>query len=458
MFSGFNKFSGQRDCPFAAFRCWKFATSNPCLLLLLLTSCATPRSIPEWSLELDAGPYHRENGIVEITLPTGLESGAPLALKNPATGRLLPLQRRTGASAVFVLDEPLAAGQKRTYQLVKPGKKQAETVKATDKNGVLTIAAGNKNVLNYQMDTRYPPPGNPDYYRRSGFIHPLYSPGGQVITDGFPEDHMHQHAIFFAYTNTTYRDSFTDFWNQQLEKAGVEFVELREKQSGPVFAGFTARHRHSSRQFGPVLEEEWKVEVFELTRLRRTAGEENRDSESGRVGEGATSGKGAAGDFYVLDLQSTQKITGADTLFINQYHYGGLGIRGSAEWNMADSLRFSNPMQILTSEGLRDRVAANHSRPRWTAIYGQIDGQTAGLAVLDHPDNFRHPQPIRMHPEMPYFSLSPMVLGAYPLVSGETYRMKYRIVAFQGEPDPKRLEALWRDYAVPPTYRVEKSE
>lgn len=394
------------------------------LLLVLLSACTAPRAIPGWSIELQAGAHHRKNAIVEFTLPTGFAHHNPLALLNPLTGQSTPIQRRVNASAVFILDEPLAAGQKRTYQLVKLRNKSTKIIQAHENSGTLALTTGNQQILDYQMDTRYPPPGNPDYYRRSGFIHPLYSPGGQVVTDGFPEDHMHQHALFFAYTNTTYRDSFTDFWNQQLEKAAVEFVELKEKRSGPVFAGFTARHRHSSRQFGPVLEEEWQVEAYEPA--------------------------GAAGGLYVLDLQSTQKITGADTLFINEYHYGGLGIRGSAEWNAADSLRYSNPMQVLTSEGLRDRVAANHSRPRWTAIYGQIDGRMAGLAVFDHPDNFRHPQPIRMHPEMPYFSLSPMVLGAYQLVPGETYKMKYRIVTFQGEPDAERLEALWQDYAVPP--------
>ena len=389
------------------------------ILANLLAACTGSRFITGNQVEIDAGKYDRDHSIVRLPAIPGLKRNALLALQHPDNGYLTPVQRNEEGEGFFILDEPLGHGQKRTYRLVKPDKKAAGGFKVESRDGDLITSANEKNVLTYHMDTQHPPPGNPDFYRRSGYIDPLYNPAGQALTDGFPLGHMHQHALFFAYTNTTYRDSFTDFWNQHLQKATVAFEKLEKTESGPVFAGFTTRQIHSSNQFGPVLAEEWQVASFQ------------------------------PGDYYITDLRTTQNIIGKYPLRINEYHYGALGIRGSAEWNESDTLRFTNPMQVLTSEGVRDREKANHSRPRWTAVYGKIGGKWAGLAVLDHPDNFRHPTPIRVHPDMPYFSVSPMVLGAYSLDPGQTYRFRYQVVAFEGEPDADLLEKLWRDFAEP---------
>ena len=34
---------------------------------------------------------------------------------------------------------------------------------------------------------------------------------------------------------------------------------------------------------------------------------------------------------------------------------------------------------------------------------GTIDGQEVGITILGHPDNFRAPQPMRLHPTEPFF-------------------------------------------------------
>ena len=75
----------------------------------------------------------------------------------------------------------------------------------------------------------------------------------------------------------------------------------------------------------------------------------------------------------------------------------------------------------------------------------------AGIAVFDNPDNFRYPQPVRVHPEMPYFCFAPMVEGAMIIAPGAIYQSQYRIVTFDGPPDVKQLDAMWKDYANPIT-------
>jgi hypothetical protein len=243
------------------------------------------------------------------------------------------------------------------------------------------------------------------------------------LTDGFPAGHTHQHGIFYAWVNTTYRGDFTDFWNQQKETGTVAFRELTDSGSGPVYAHFATKHEALSLEHGPVLAETWETETYAIP------------------------------DYHVIDLTVGQQIIGSDTLFINKYHYGGMGLRMTAEWNEVDSVNYTGPMQVITSEGITHRDSANHTRPNWTAVYGPIDGSTSGVALFDHPSNFRFPQPVRVHPSMPYFVLAPMVEDAFELVPGEEYRFSYRILSFDGEPDPETLDAMWRAYAAEKTVR-----
>ena len=80
-------------------------------------------------------------------------------------------------------------------------------------------------------------------------------------------------------------------------------------------------------------------------------------------------------------------------------------------------------------------------------MYGKIDGDWCGIAAIAHPDNFRYPQPVRLHPEKPYFCFAPMVLGDFQIKPNEPYVSRFRFVAFDGKPDPEQLNAIMKEYA-----------
>ena len=113
----------------------------------------------------------------------------------------------------------------------------------------------------------------------------------------------------------------------------------------------------------------------------------------------------------------------------------------------------SGHSDFLTSEGKR-RADGNHTRPRWVDLSGEVDGKVGGLTILDHPANFRFPQPVRLHPNMPYLSFAPEVLGEFEIVPGEKYVSRYRLIAHDGPPDPKLIERIWDDYSDPPKVRI----
>lgn len=385
-------------------------------LSLLVCSCGSN----DHEFTLVAGEVDREQSLISVSIPASLlGEEKELEVVNQESGVSTPAQRIDAQKAVFMLDQPLKKGTERTYVFRSATEKpQAQDgFQSLEKGGDLLLTAGEKVMLTYNQSTDCPPEGLPSYYCRSGYIHPLYSPGGAILTDDFPSGHTHQHGLFFAWVKTNFRGDFTDFWNQQHETGTAAHQELREAVSGAVFAGFTARLQQISLKHGPVLAEEWKVSAF--------------NSQT----------------YNILDLLSIQGNITEDTLYIEKYHYGGLGVRGNRMWNKEDSL-FKKEAQVLTSEG-KARVEANHSRPKWTAMYGETEKGLAGVAVLDHPSNFRSPQPVRVHPQMPYFCLAPMVEEAMPIAPGLIYQSRYRILTFDGEPDAEQLDKLWEDYANP---------
>jgi hypothetical protein len=200
------------------------------------------------------------------------------------------------------------------------------------------------------------------------------------------------------------------------QKTGtVEFVTLDRSWSGPVHGGFVARHRFVDLSApSPVvaLHETWEVTAYNVP------------------------------DARVFDLVLTQACATIDPLVLPKYHYGGLGFRGRGEWFGKDKAFF------LTSEGETDREKANAQKMRWIHLSGAVDGGMAGLAVLGHPENFRAPQPVRVHPREPYVSFTPSQEGDWKIEPGKPYIARYRFVAQDGPPDRARLDALWHGYAL----------
>ena len=292
------------------------------------------------------------------------------------------------------------------------GPKPLAQVAVEEKNGQILATISNKPVLHYQAQTINPPTGMDPIYARSGFIHPLYSPSGRILTDAFPLGHVHQHAVFNAWTRATFNHQVVDFWNQH-KKLGT----VVHRATGAITEdAFEVDLQQVSLKHGPAINEQWKVSI------------ENSSPP------------------FIIDLQIEQECATRDEVYLHPYHYGGFGLRGSAHWSPEDEAHYEGSMKVLTGDGLRDIEASNHTTPRWVAVYGTINGETAGFVVMDHPTNFRHPQPVRVHPRMPYFVFSPVVQGSFIIRPGFTYKSRYRIVTFDGEPDQERVETWYLDY------------
>ena len=255
------------------------------------------------------------------------------------------------------------------------------------------------------------------HYSRTGYIHPLYSPSGKIITGDYAPDHPHQHGLFFAWTKSSFREKPTEFWNQKKQLGDIRYQgsEWKREKFGKIIFNSEQIFTTGKDSDEPILTETWRIEIPVKQK-----------------------------EYHQFDLISTQACATDEPLLIQKYHYGGMAIRGNDQWIKKD--KHGKPVgKMITSED-KNRENGNHSRPRWVAMYGLVDGEECGVVVMNHPSNFRYPQWVRLHPSMPYFVYAPMVEQAFTIEPGKPYVSKFRYLLHDGTPDRESIEGSWKEW------------
>ncbi|MDQ5977559.1 MAG: hypothetical protein QG602_531 [Verrucomicrobiota bacterium] len=368
-----------------------------------------------WRVAVPAAETDRAALVVSFPMPAAVSRNV---FVNGPSGAF-SVQVAGDGTACFVLPY-VRAGEAPVFTL-RPVDFSAVDAESETADGQVRLRVRGKPVLDYWTAEEPLPNDKVDKkFLRSGHIHPVRSPAGTVITGSYPADHLHHHGIWAPWTKTQFQGRAPDFWNMGQLTGKVEFAELVRTWSGPVHAGFVAQQRQidlSAPMPVTALNESWEVTVYEVA--------------------------AGAKPMRVFDLVITQTCATADPLILPEYRYGGLGFRGHDGWNGKDNATY------LTSEGETDRVKGNTSRARWVHIGGRSDGALAGVGILGHPDNFRAPQPLRLHPTEPFVCFAPSQLGEFRIEPGTPYVMRYRFVVTDGAADGALLEACWQAYARP---------
>ena len=388
----------------------------------VLISSATAKN---FRVTLDAADVDRAGQVIAFKLPADAPRSAVL---RDASGRSFALQTEADGTARFIVPMQLAHETLTLTLTADAGGPRGGVVVAPER-GDLKLSVGGQAALWFRMARDTVP--RPDIKReiiRAGYVHPVFSPAGQLVTDDYPSNHPHHHGIWTPWTKTGFQGRSPDFWNMHNKTGAEEFVALDRTWSGAVHGGFEARLKMvdlSAPTPVVALHETWQLTAYDVV--------------------------GATPAVRMFDLVVTQACATPDPLILPEYHYGGFGFRGAGAWNgPGDAARY------LTSEGITDRIKGNNTRARWCYIGGAGDGGAfAGTATLGHPDNFRAPQPVRLHPNMPYFSFVPQQLGEFRIEPGQPYRARFRFVVADGAPDRARIDAYWNGYAKPATVKIE---
>ncbi len=294
------------------------------------------------------------------------------------------------------------------------------SIKAEKKDGKLVISSDHKELLTYHFETVYPPEGVDTVFKRSGFIHPLNTPSGKVLTRIQPEDHYHHYGIWNPWTHVLFEEDTLDFWNLYkhegtVRHAGFEYVEETEE-----YVEFKVLHEHVVLKDGAnkvALNEYQTIRVHKLN-----------------------------GDYYNVDL-TFEYSPGKESPFkILEYRYAGFGWRTTGFWDNQNSV-------VITSEG-KDRKTSDGSTATWYIAQGDLEeGDFGGAVVMSNPENFNHPEPLRVWPFDQYGRGDMFVCFCttkntdWVFEPGNTYTLQYRMKVFTGEQTAESAESAFQEYA-----------
>jgi hypothetical protein len=402
-------------------------------LLLLLAPQSVAISEPLAKITVEAGKHTRIDTPVSVALDGISYTELALYEIRPSGRKPVAMQIEQGKPERlwWILSGTTKAGEKRAYELVEGLSyvEKSQPVGVTKNDSFLQIQAGNNKVLRYNHALVPPPEGASPLYTRNGFIHPLWSPTSAILTDIHPPDHIHHMGIWMPWTKTEFEGREIDFWNLKKGQGTVRFVKFISTASGTVFGGFCSQHEHIDLKAPGgekvVLKETWDVRVYNL----------------GGPDEG----------YWLWDLVSTQRCAADSPLRLPKYRYGGLGFRGARQW-------LGENASYLTSEG-RTRKDGHGTRGRWCDMAGLSGKNWAGVTIMSHPKNFRHPEKMRIWPdprEGVFFCFAPSQLGDWTMKPGKDYVFRYRFYVHEGKVRVVDAERFWHDFAEPPEVNLEK--
>jgi len=303
---------------------------------------------------------------------------------------------------------------------------EGPTIRWLQDEGSLTLKKGERTLwrLNFQKAEGKP------------YFHPVVAAGGTELTWHQPPDHPWHRALWFSW-------KFIDGVNYWEENPATGKVDGETEILGTeteIVAGEGARiaMRLSYHPPGkpPVLTEERTLRIT------------------------VPDGQGA----YRIDWTSSFDGGSKDVRLDRTPIPGekdGVAWGGYAGLSLRTAKSFRG-WKVVDSEGRRD-LETSAKTSRWVDFSGTPEsgaatgtggaaGVSAGVSILDHPKNPRHPTPwyVILQPEGPFGYFSPAFVYREPYVikAGGKLVLRYRIVIHDGLGDPKAVEAEWKRWAA----------
>jgi hypothetical protein len=261
------------------------------------------------------------------------------------------------------------------------------------------------------------------------YFFPVVGPTGERFTRAFPmekiagekTDHPHQKSLWFTHGKV----NGIDFWSEQKGHGSIVEKTRQVVDGSPVGAAINT----ANDWLGP----DGKLVCSDRRQVRFYSTKDVRIID------------------FVIDLTASNgPVTFGDT------KEGMFGIRVATSMDV-DSKKGG---KITTSEGLTD--AAAWGKPaKWVDYTGPVNGETVGVAILNHPTSFRYPTTWHVR-TYGLFAANPFGLhdfgqkkpGDHTLGEGDTMHFGYRVVFHKGATDHAVIEQAFKAFAEPPEVSV----
>ncbi|HEU0139944.1 MAG TPA: PmoA family protein [Bryobacteraceae bacterium] len=266
------------------------------------------------------------------------------------------------------------------------------------------------------------PDGNKPY------VYPLRTASGIIVTRRFPiekvegetTDHPHHRGMFFSHGDV----NGLNFWatepgSKSARKASMVLKAVLEANSGEKSGTIKAVFEGLDPKGKPILRETRDLIFYSHPVLRII-------------------------DFGIA-IEALEKLVFGDT------KEGTFGIR------LATPLSEAKTGRMVNAEGRETEKNVWGKRSPWVDYYGQLEGQTVGVAILDHPANPRHPTYWHSR-AYGLFAANPFGIrdftgdktqdGSMTFEPGQSVRFRYRVIIHPGDVKAANIAKAYKEYAA----------
>jgi len=357
--------------------------------------------------------------------------------------QFVPDTKGPGEGTLWWLMPPGPAGERRFELVVDDEPAVPALALSLDRQRkAVDVTEGALPVLRYNQGTVPPPPeivqhfekdrDPPLYYARGDYIHPVFGPDGEQLTDDYSMNHPHHRGICWAWPVVRFKGEARDIWAVRVlptQPGGVwaRPVSMDRIEAGPVLAAIDAENAWKWDDRKPIVREDVAIRVFR---------QQNRCR------------------FLDVHIRLTALVDDVSIGGRPKATYGGFNLRTFPEFD---------------ERNIDMRIEPPEAKPRraWFHLTGKFpDGKgLAGLAMLEHVNN---PD----YPSFPNPQTADRVPGQYPrwrsvqpawpgdrevaLQRDRPLVLKYRLWIHPGRSDDATLESVWASYASPPQVHLEK--
>ena len=355
--------------------------------------------------------------IVEVT---DLQTGEPVPLTVDPAGT-------TRAQVTWIVKD-LGEGDSRRYRVAFSEEAQPDTGSSVELEELKDEGeAGSVAItIDGELFTRYVYLGAPKPY-----CYPIIGPTGAAVTRGYPmeeipgesRDHHHHRSFWFTFGEVNGHDFWaeTDTSGHQVHRA---FEVLA---SGHACGVLRAANDWMASDGKKICEDVRELRVYNLAGVR------------------------------LLDFAATIRATEGPVEF-------GDTKEGMFGFRIASTMRLKGGEGSITNAaGQRDDETWG-KQAAWCDYAGPVNGQTAGIAIFDHPANLRHPTYWHVR-NYGLFAANPFGLrhfvgddtgaGRYTLPQGEELTFRYRVLIHPGSCEEARVADWYAEYERPPVVEVQ---
>lgn len=258
------------------------------------------------------------------------------------------------------------------------------------------------------------------------FLAPLRSASGKIITRGFPmeniagesRDHLHHTGLWFSYDDVN----------------GVKFWENDPSYTKPNIGRIVVTHteaKDGDKSGKLTATMEWRDPAGKVLLV------ENRDM-------------AFYSDPKLRTIDFTITLTAAQEVTIGDTKEGAFAIR------LADNFTEKRGLKIVDANGRTSMKNVWGKRSNWVDYTADVDGESIGVAMFDHPQNPHYPTYWHAR-DYGLFSLNPFGQNAFDenmpenktkLAKGEKLTYRWRVLIHPGDAGPAGVAEFYKQFVA----------